>query len=236
MAVMLVGNRYISRSDENPGSVGFGYEWAQLDTGLIYKRNQPNTGWIISGDTSQNDLGIITTAGGKVSGALTGKHGLMPTDASSPFTTTPNVNGTSFALVTDLTTAMDAVKTTITTIVNQHAASTSSVAISKYIKFWSGTLLEVDGGLWSSESAIPFKTIPINVAYPDGSPISDSECSVAVMPSYNAGTVMNFRLRRIKVIQGSSPLQWKSYYLSADTGLWHDGRLDYCVLAIKTGA
>lgn len=235
MTVTLIGNRYLSRSDENPGSTGPGYEWAQSDTGLIFRRNHVDTGWILKGDASQNDLGIITTAGGKVSGALTGKHGLMPSDASSPFSALPNVNGTSFALVTDLTTAMDAVKNTITTIVNQHAASTSTVAIRKYVQFWQGTLDAVDGGFWTSESAIPFKTIPITVAYPDGAAIADSECSVAVMPSYNMGSHIS-RIRQFKVVAGSSPLQWKSYYLSADDSKWYDGALTYAIFAIKTGA
>ena len=234
MPYILVGNRYIGPSSLDPGSTGFGYEWEQTDTGLVFNRNQFDTGWVPAGDTSQNNLGLITLDAGNVSGALTGKHGLMPTDASSPFTATPNVNGTSVALITDLTTAMDAVSAQITTIVNRHAANAGTVAIRKHVQFWQDYFYGYNTGA-SDPSGLAFRYLPITKTYPDGTPIAESECIVWVMPDFFGVTLA--RIRTFHVVQGQSPLYWKVYYTTPDgSGGCIEGNFSYAVFAIKTGA
>ena len=91
----LVGNTYVQASSNDPGGVGFGFFWAQNDTGLLYIRNTTNSAWTFVGNTGITSLGDVSIQPGPqypfTSGLVTNaqiQSALVPVFTSTNFTAT----------------------------------------------------------------------------------------------------------------------------------------------------
>ena len=231
----LVGSTYIQASSSDPGAVGFGYSWAQTDTGVILYRNTSNTAWVTLGATTSTNLGLTPKSGATMVGALTGAHGLMPVDASVNFTGLPHVAGSynsDVALVTDLTTLQTGIDSQISAQVQQALASLPSVGLNSNICHWSGTA----GGSQSPANTTPV-AIPITGTYADGSSPIASECivfasaSTLSWPSPAGGAIACYLQ-----MYNSDPLQWLCYTFEANGSGYTAGIVNYTVIAIKQNA
>lgn len=167
---MLVGNRYIQGTD--PGAVGYGYQWANSSTGILYERNPGNTAWVTAGDTTKTNLGFLPAMGGSVSATFTGAHGLVALDGSVPFTNTPNVNGTMVCLMSDIEQAVKSVKLQLPALVYSAQGSLSVSSIGGNIVHWYDDALGKEG----NTNGLPNYIIPIKVAkYYDGSAVKSTD-------------------------------------------------------------
>jgi len=227
VAAVLVGNAYIGPSSQDPGSVGFGYDWKQTDTGNIYTRNLANSGWVLVGNAGQVNLGLAPVSGFTATGGISGSHGLMPTTAATPFTANPYVNGDRMALMTDITDAVAAINENISAVVNQQLASVPSASIRSNLVSWSGQAAA------ASVYSNPL-SIPILGTYPDGSVPIESECivfvsAVPVYVSTDQATQLNTFLNAVP----GHVLQWVCY---TSGHAYAPCPVRYTVIAIKANA
>ena len=166
---MLVGSRYIQASD--PGAVGFGYQWANSSTGVIYERNAANTAWMPAGDVTRSTMGFLPVAGGAVTATFTGAHGIVQTDGSVPFTNTPNVNGTMVCLMSDIEAAVKAIKLQLPSLVYSATSSLATSSINGNIIHWYDDSVGQVGVVASPEIPIPMKV----AKYYDGTSVKSSD-------------------------------------------------------------
>lgn len=222
----LVGHCYIQPSTSDPGAVGFGYSWSQTDTGLEFERNLANSAWVASGSTDKTLGGFASRLGANFCGAVSGVTGIVPTDASSPFTSTPNVNGTKIALASDITDAVNELTTIINNLTGQ--GTTPATSLTGNILRWTGSLTQ--GASWDTALSIPITT----ATYADGSSVQSSDCIPFVWPNYAASddVVQNVHLNMV----GQNPMQYQCYILSTTNGTKFPAGLGYTVIAIKQGA
>ena len=165
---MLVGSRYIQASD--PGAVGFGYQWANSSTGVIYERNAANTAWMPAGDATRSYMGFLPVTGGAVTATFTGAHGIVQTDGSVPFTNTPNVNGTMVCLMSDIEAAVKSVKLQLPSLVYAAEGALTVSSIAGNIIHWYDDEI---GQYYKDLSEFP---LPIKTAkYYDGSPVKSTD-------------------------------------------------------------
>lgn len=91
---MALIQMYAQASD--PGAVGAGYIWINTTTGDMSIRNTANSGWTLILNSDQADGGLLSKAGGTMTGAIEGAHGLLPLD-SGPMTGTPTIEAAEIA-------------------------------------------------------------------------------------------------------------------------------------------
>lgn len=149
----LIGNCYTNPSSSDPGSVGFGYLWAQSDTGSLYWRNTSNTAWVLSGNVNQTYLGQLSRAGGTMTGAILGAHGLMPV-AGGDFTVAPTILGDAIATVPYVNTQMDDLRAQLNVQIAQAIASIPGLSVSSKLAIGIG-----------SSGPITFTGSPIGTGY-----------------------------------------------------------------------
>lgn len=168
---MLIGNTYVLPSSSDPGSVGFGYNWYQSDTGNIYVRNTGNTAWVIVGNANQTYLGQLSRAGGTMTGAILGASGLMPTSGGD-FTVAPTILGDAIATVPYVNTQMDTLRSQLNVQVAQAIASIPSLSVSSKLAIGigsSGPLTMTGTPTITGSYTLPLPT------YGDGTTASQSE-------------------------------------------------------------
>jgi len=137
MAAVLVGNTYIGISAENPGSVGFGYFWAQSDTGNYYARDTGDASWVFIMNLDQLNGGMLPLSGGTMSGAILGAHGLMPLSGGD-FTAAPTISGNEIATQDYVTTQINWVLTQINALIAQSLASIPGVSVTNQVAVLAG--------------------------------------------------------------------------------------------------
>jgi len=170
----LVGNTYVQATD--PGSVGFGYFWANSSTGDLYARNTSNTAWVKQGNLNQAQGGSLPLAGGAMTGAITGVSGWAP-ETSPDFNTSAKLEGVNLATTNDLSTLQTNLEDYVDAQVASAIASqgvTSEVASNTAIQ--TGRLM----------GATPLTTIEIpRPVFSDGQTASEAQCKWIVTPGYN---------------------------------------------------
>ena len=172
----LVGNTYVQATD--PGSVGFGYFWANSSTGDLYARNTSNTAWVKQGNLNQAQGGSLPLAGGAMTGAITGVSGWAP-ETSPDFNTSAKLEGVNLATTNDLSTLQTNLEDYVDAQVASAIASqgvTSEVASNTAIQ--TGTL--------KGATATTAITIPLPV-FSDGQAATEAQCK-CIVSVYDAKT------------------------------------------------
>jgi len=223
----LVGHCYIQPSSSDPGAVGFGYSWWQTDKGLGFERNLANSAWVNAGSADKNLRGFASRLGANFCGPISGVTGIVPTDSSSPFTVTPNVNGDRVALASDITDAVNELNTIIQNLTGV-TSTTPTTSITGNLLRWSGSLTA--GATWDTPLVIPITT----ATYADGSEVQAADCIPFVWPSDAASddVIQNIHLNFL----GANPMQYQCYILSTTNGTKFPAGIGYSVIAIKQGA
>lgn len=167
----LVGSTYIQSSASDPGAVGFGYSWAQTDTGSLYYRNTTNTAWVLAGNENQTYMGLLNRGGGTMTGAILGAHGLMPTSGGD-FSVAPTILGNAIATQAYVDTQIASLQTTVSTQIAQAIASIPGLAVSSKLAISAGysSALTISGVPTGTASF----TIPLPT-YSDGSTAAQAE-------------------------------------------------------------
>ena len=165
MAAVLVGNTYIGISAEDPGSVGFGYFWAQSDTGNYYARDTGDASWVFIMNLDQLNGGLLPLSGGTMSGAILGAHALMPL-AGGDFTAAPTINGNEVTTIPYVTTQINWVLTQINVLIAKSLASIPGVSVTNQIAVLSGIT-----GTLANDATF---TLPLPV-YGDGTSATPAE-------------------------------------------------------------
>lgn len=80
----------------DPGAVGAGVEWTNTTTGDVYRRDITNSAWNKMFNVGVVNGGLLPLAGGNMTGAITGSHGLAPLD-SPAFTTNATLTSNDLA-------------------------------------------------------------------------------------------------------------------------------------------
>lgn len=81
-------------TDTDPGACGAGKSWLKTD-GTVSIRNTTNAAWVVWGSVDHFMLGNIPKSGGSFTGALTGSHGLAPSEDDANLTGTVKREGIS---------------------------------------------------------------------------------------------------------------------------------------------
>lgn len=170
----LVGNRWIQATD--PGAVGFGYQWANSSSGILYERNTSNTGWVQIGNTNTTNYGLLPLTGGAMTGAISGVTGWAP-ETSPDFNTSAKLEGVNLATTNDLSTLQtnleDYVDAQVASAIASHGV-TSEVSSNTAIQ--TGRL----------QGATPLTTITIPLpVFSDGQSATQGQCKWIVTPGYN---------------------------------------------------
>lgn len=223
----LVGFRYIQSSTMDPGAVGFGYQWAQTDTGNLYERNTSNTAWVIVGNINQTYLGQLNRGGGTTTGAILGAHGLMPL-AGADFTSAPTINGNVITTQAYVDQRDNYVLSQISPQVQAALASLPGTSINSNVVIWTGQA----GGSQSPYNANI--VIPITETYPDGTTIQKADCQSFASIGYggwqsNNGDALAFTLTQV------DNMTWQAF-VQRDVLFFWPAMIDYIVIAIKPGS
>lgn len=237
----LVGNTYIQASSSDPGAVGFGYLWAQTDTGLLKARNTTNTAWVTSANLNSVNFGHVPLAGGALTGAISGATGLMPTSASTPFTAVPSVQtGDSLdPLVTQsqLQTSIDDAFGDISSSIQAAVDATPSLSVNDSIK-WGMGMSAVTYGPDDPANLTDASCWPIPLPDFSDRPATLAECIFSVWPAYQytGSAILEYRLYLYR-----SPLMNNKFCCwsrdnSGGGGTSFGGRFGYSVIAIKSTA
>ena len=170
----LAGNRYIQASD--PGAVGFGYQWANSSSGILYERNTSNTGWVQIGNTNTTNYGLLPLTGGAMTGAISGVTGWAP-ETSPDFNTSAKLEGVNLATTNDLST----LQTNLEDYVDAQVASAiASQGVTSEVS--SNTAIQT--GRLQGATPLTTITIPLPV-FSDGQSASQGQCKWIVTPGYN---------------------------------------------------
>lgn len=223
----LVGNVYIQASSVDPGAVGYGYEWAQTDTGNIYVRNVANSAWVIKGNTDQTYLGNLNRGGGTMTGPITGAHGLAPLSGAD-FTTPPTINGNTIPTKDYVDTRDNYVLSQISTQVAAAIAAMPGVSITDNMVVWTGTVAAAT--TWSDPLVIP-----ITRTYPDGTTILKTDCQSFASMNFasvpiNSGSSFSFTLNQV------DNMTWQAYTIGGPSSTHTAASINYIVIAIKPGS
>ena len=170
----LVGNRYIQATE--PGAVGFGYQWANSSSGILYERNTSNTGWVQIGNTNTTNYGLLPLTGGAMTGAISGVTGWAP-ETSPDFNTSAKLEGVNLATTNDLST----LQTNLEDYVDAQVASAiASQGVTSEVS--SNTAIQT--GRLQGATPLTTITIPLPV-FSDGQSASQGQCKWIVTPGYN---------------------------------------------------
>lgn len=91
---MATGVFVVASSD--PGALGAGSIWVNDTTGEFSCRDSTDSTWNVIFNIDIVNGGLLPVGGGNMTGAITGSHGLAPTD-SPPFTTNATLDGDDLA-------------------------------------------------------------------------------------------------------------------------------------------
>ena len=172
----LVGMRFIQATD--PGAVGFGYQWANSSSGILYERNITNTGWVQIGNTNSTNYGLLPKTGGTMSGAIFGVSGWAP-ETSPDFNTSAKLEGVNLATVNDLST----LQTNLEDYVNAQVASAiASLGVTSEVS--SNTAIQT--GTLKGATATTAVEIPRPV-FSDGQVADEAQCKW-IVSIYDAKT------------------------------------------------
>lgn len=161
----IIGNRILSGTapvaSDVPQNNLQGYQW-QNGTSLS-EWNPGTSQWIAVGNLSNAGYGLLSKAGGAVTGAITGPSGLAPIDSPN-FTTAAKRDSVDLATVNDLADLETKINTSIDSkIASAISTSTSSIAISNNIKVTRGyiqanpdTEVSIPQPAWADGSPIPW--------------------------------------------------------------------------------
>lgn len=170
----LIGSRYVQASD--PGAVGFGYQWANSSSGILYERNTTNTGWVQIGNTNSASYGLLPLSGGTMTGAIAGVSGWAP-ETSPDFNTSAKLEGVNLATTNDLST----LQTNLEDYVDAQVASAlASQGVTSEVS--SNTAIQT--GRLQGATPLTTITIPLPV-FPDGQTATEAQCKWIVAPGYN---------------------------------------------------
>lgn len=172
----LAGSRYIQSND--PGAVGFGYQWANSSTGILYERNTSNTAWVQIGNTNSANYGLLPLTGGTMTGAIAGVSGWAP-ETSPDFNTSAKLEGVNLATINDLST----LETNLENYVNDQIASALS---SQGTTTEVATNLAIGTGTLKGATATTAVTIPLPL-FSDGQQASEAQCKW-IVSLYDAHT------------------------------------------------
>ena len=170
----LIGMRYVQATD--PGAVGFGYQWANSSSGILYERNTSNTGWVQIGNTNTTNYGLLPLTGGAMTGAISGVSGWAP-ETSPDFNTSAKLEGVNLATTNDLST----LQTNLEDYVDAQVASAiASQGVTSEVS--SNTAIQT--GRLQGSTPLTTITIPLPV-FSDGQSASQGQCKWIVTPGYN---------------------------------------------------
>ena len=170
----LVGMRWIQATD--PGAVGFGYQWANSSSGILYERNTSNTGWVQIGNTNTTNYGLLPLTGGAMTGAISGVSGWAP-ETSPDFNTSAKLEGVNLATTNDLST----LQTNLEDYVDAQVASAiASQGVTSEVS--SNTAIQT--GRLQGATPLTTITIPLPV-FSDGQSATQGQCKWIVTPGYN---------------------------------------------------
>ena len=172
----LIGSRYVQASD--PGAVGFGYQWANSSSGILYERNTTNTGWVAIGNANSSNYGHLPLTGGAMTGAITGVSGWAP-ETSPDFNTSAKLEGVNLATTNDLST----LQTNLEDYVDAQVASAiASQGVTSEVS--SNTAIQT--GTLKGATATTAITIPLPV-FSDGQAATEAQCKW-IVSVYDAKT------------------------------------------------
>ena len=170
----LIGMRYVQATD--PGAVGFGYQWANSSSGILYERNTSNTGWVQIGNTNTTNYGLLPSTGGAMTGAISGVSGWAP-ETSPDFNISAKLEGVNLATTNDLST----LQTNLEDYVDAQVASAiASQGVTSEVS--SNTAIQT--GRLQGSTPLTTITIPLPV-FSDGQSASQGQCKWIVTPGYN---------------------------------------------------
>lgn len=187
----------------DPGAVGFGYKWYKSDTGDVVIRNTSNTGWILQGNANQVYLGQLNRAGGKMTGAILGRHEIAAL-AGGNFTYAPTILGATVAVVNYVDERDNYVLSQIEPLVAAGVASTPGVSVSN-------NLTTVIGG--QSYAGTQVTITYTGACYADGTPIAVEDIQ-ALTSTKSAAWIDNSGTPPMACILTRDPLDpttWDTY-------------------------
>lgn len=223
-----------------PATSAAGNIWLNTTSGLWYIRNTSDTTWIQMGNFNSTYGGLLNRGGGNMTGAITGAHGLAPTDAPA-FTTSITLDGQDLATEAWTTLQItDAVAAIGGTTGGSSSSSTSSGGTTSFQlgnKFASvtGTLpITTTGDGWIA-------TVPTLPAFsnPDGSTtaaaITDCAIKIAVPAYITFGQFVNGNTRiEITDVSDSSDIKFYATAYSDTGGRPQTGIiLSYTIIATR---
>lgn len=216
----LVGNIYDNPSSADPGATGFGYGWAQSDTGNLYWRNTSDTAWVLAGNINQTYLGNLSRSGGTMTGALLGEHLLMPL-AGGDFTVAPTINGNAIATVPYVNSQITSLNNSISTQIAQAIASVPGVSVSSNLAVLAGVSSALNDGASF--------TIPLPI-YGDGTTATAAEVAGRYgiwFEKIPGGLLSGFNLVE-------TPIGSRTYVYSSSGGAANGAILGYYIIGVKS--
>lgn len=132
----IIGNRILNGTapvaSDVPQNNLQGYQWQNGTT--LYEWNTGTSQWVLIGNLGNSGYGLLSKAGGAVTGAITGPSGLAPIDAPN-FTTSAKLNNVNLATVDDLSALETKINATIDSKISSSISTTqSSLTIGNNIK------------------------------------------------------------------------------------------------------
>lgn len=132
----IIGNRILNGTapvaSDVPQNNLQGYQWQNGTT--LYEWNTGTSQWIQIGNLGNSGYGLLSKAGGAVTGAITGPSGLAPIDAPN-FSTSAKLNNVNLATVDDLSALETKINATIDSKISSSiSTSQSSLTIGNNIK------------------------------------------------------------------------------------------------------
>lgn len=121
---------YDYKQSGDPGAVGAGKSWLDTDDWVLRVRNSSDSAWVDVGNINSPNLGALPSAGGEMTGAITGTaHGLA-TIANPNFTGSLKLNGVNVLTQNDIDTAFSTLRSEFASRIASAvstAASTTSI-------------------------------------------------------------------------------------------------------------
>lgn len=237
----VIGNRILNGSapvaSDVPQNNLTGYQWLDGSSNL-YEWNPGTSQWILVGKVTNTAYGLLSKAGGTMTGAIDGAHALAPV-TSPNFQTSAKRDNIELATMDDLAALETKINTTIDSKISSSISTVSSgVAFGNNIKIIRGRLNvapEVETNL----------TDPIGT-WPDGTKIQWTNCVWSVIPigfgratsdtSTDTSTLADQKLINYGITRTSeNPAKFKvrNRYEQGGVGVVSNAIVEYLVIAIR---
>lgn len=221
----LVGHVYIQDADPGTPPSG-GYEWFKPTSQDIYIRNGANTAWVFKGNAATANLGNLPVAGGAMTSAISGGHGLAPL-TSPDFQGTSKRDGKNLALKTDLNAMAASLRSEFATLAASLVAGSVSTSTTR-------SNLAFGMGTSSYTSDTVYYQIPLP-QFPDLTPATEAQCkwivSMAEMSWFDStvtgGTVTQYLLQK-----AGSPREYTAYTNDTGNGIFQ-GKFHYLIIGVR---